>query len=606
MTTYAKHNYPLNSFMCGLLLALLCISSANASESIISGHLLYHIEKMGDGSHEATVSRLETYTANLVIPSTVLYNGENCKVTQIADRAFFYDRFETVKLGAYLRFLGTDAFYSSEVEDLVIPASVTTIHSCGIPLCHNLTIEGNADDNSSLTFAWSLWGSDDYHLGSVRKLYLDRNISGDIKFSSIKDVTFGPHVTYLMDRLFMNCSGITNLVLPINLKSIGHETFSETSITSLEIPPNVETIGCRAFANSKIEFLKVDGIEGSPKLFMDFDVFADCNISNIVIHRSVGGVNLSFPTAKHIEIGGYATSFPSFSGCQELIDVKITAPVLNLNGNGFYGCSSLQSIILPESLEEIGPSCFNGCTSLVDISIPNNVSKIDDKAFFDCVALKEVHIGENVKELSSYAFYNCKQLETVTFKPGIERIEDNTFCNCASLKKIELPEGFVRLGSSAFSNCTSLSNISFPTSFKTFYGSQQFYGCTSLSKITCYGEIPAELSYGVKDMPFDDSTYQSAILSVPESAIQSYMASTPWKNFINLSDVDAIKIENNSLNILNGKLLSKDGKNLSVTIVTIDGKHVYAGPIYDAPNLAQGIYLIAINGSSHYSKYFVR
>ena len=180
---------------------------------------------------------------------------------------------------------------------------------------------------------------------------------------------------------FLNCIGITSVVLPDSVREIMDGSYERgafagcTTLISIVIPNSVQKIGSLAFKDCK-------------------------SLTSVTIPDSVQTIGVR-----------------SFDGCGSLTSVNIPDSVQTIGWGAFSGCSSLASVTIPTSVQEIGACAFSGCSSLTSVSIPSSVKRIDESAFEGCTALRKVKIDGN-PEISSGTFGH-----TVFEKPDIQIVE---------------------------------------------------------------------------------------------------------------------------------------------------------------------------------------
>ncbi len=273
--------------------------------------------------------------------------------------------------------------------------------------------------------------------------------------TSLKSITI-PAGAYVARDTFINCSGLTDVIIKEGIKEIEERTFSGcSSLTSINIPESVTSIGESAFSGCV--------------------------------------------TLKTVDIPDGVTSiqFSTFSGCKSLTSVTIPDSIIRIGNSAFYGCSSLASVTIPEGVISIGQSAFSGCSSLTSIIIPDSVAKLESGTFRDCSSLMGVSIPENVTSIGESAFYGCSSLKNFDIPDGITSIEANTFYNCSGLENIVVPDSVKSLGDYAFYGCNGLTSFHIPTGV-TSVGRQSFDRCTALASIG----IPASVTsvgYGAFD-----------------------------------------------------------------------------------------------------------
>ena len=119
---------------------------------------------------------------------------------------------------------------------------------------------------------------------------------------------------------FSDCSGLTSLILPSNVTSIGYSAFYGCiRLTSLTLPSSVTSIGSSAF-----------------------------------------------------------------EGCRSLFSLTLPSSVTEIGESAFRGCSGLTSLTLPSSVTSIGKSAFEGCSGLTSIYVSwESPLSIDASTFKD-------------------------------------------------------------------------------------------------------------------------------------------------------------------------------------------------------------------------------
>lgn len=288
--------------------------------------------------------------------------------------------------------------------------------------------------------------------------------------TSLKSITI-PAGAYVAKDTFINCSGLTDVIIEEGIKEIEERTFRGcSSLTRINIPESVTSIGESAFSGcGSLTSVTIPG-----------------NVTSIGNNAFSGCVTL-----KTVDIPDGVTSiqFSTFSGCKSLTSVTIPDSIIRIGNGAFYGCSSLASVTIPEGVISIGQSAFSGCSSLTSIIIPDSVAKLESGTFRDCSSLMGVSIPENVTSIGESAFYGCSSLKNFDIPDGITSIEANTFYNCSGLENIVVPDSVKSLGDYAFYGCNGLTSFHIPTGV-TSAGRQSFDRCTALASIG----IPASVT----------------------------------------------------------------------------------------------------------------
>ena len=177
-------------------------------------------------------------------------------------------------------------------------------------------MQASAADASALTFA-------DCE-GGVMVVSCNKDATGEI---TIPGEYSGKKVVKIADNAFANCLGLTKVVMPESVKTIGASAFEGcTYLAEVTLPYGLETIGNDAF-------------------------FACDAITNVVL----------YPNLK--ELGSFA----------------------------FYDCENLTSVVIPDKITTIPEGAFGECSKLTTLSLPLSVEVVDTDAFSGCTSLKNVY-----------------------------------------------------------------------------------------------------------------------------------------------------------------------------------------------------------------------
>lgn len=206
---------------------LLCVFTARSYDIEANG--IYY--NWSNNETELSVAdadgNFEAYKGDLVIPEDVTYNGQNYKVTSIADEAFEY------------------CFLLASVE---IPGSVTTIGNSAFSSCPSLTSVSLADGLVSI-------GDSAFSDCSSLKSVIIPETVNTIGYSAfrgcyaMKTITLPENITSIESYSFCECSSLDSVTIPGNVTSIGNDAFYGcTSLSSLIVPGNVNVIGEWTFA----------------------------------------------------------------------------------------------------------------------------------------------------------------------------------------------------------------------------------------------------------------------------------------------------------------------------------------------------------------------
>lgn len=435
---------------------------------------------------------------SVVLPETIL---------GINDYAFRKSTIKALDLPADLRFIHQGAFNAApELESIVIPSKITRIENI---------IFQNAP--------------------------------------KLKTVTIPSSVTFLGPSTFAGCTGLTDVIGGENLTFISSGCFNgATSLTGFKFSENVDSIETKAFYGTGINFTEI------PKKIrvLPSYAFQQCyNLKNVVMGDQVVEIGSNvFSECKSLEkirmsnnIRKMSTNcFLKDSLLSEVIWEKI--PMTTFPSYTFSGCVSLKSFVLPEGIQIIGNGAFQGCQSMTEIKLPSTLTGIAINGFYNsgltevevpegvtqmgvrvfamCANLKKAVLPNSIKEISQSTFASCPSLTEVTFGKDVTAFMPQVFQDCTGLKTIKLPAKLATIGKQCFYNCAALEEIVIPDSVNKI-DAKCFTGCEALKNVISLPMVPPV----IVDDTFDQTTYDTATLNVPEGTFDAYHAATGWKLF---------------------------------------------------------------------------
>ena len=281
------------------------------------------------------------YTGNVVIPESVVYEGNTYSVTSISSSAFWD---------------------CSGLTSVTIPNSVTSISSFGFTGCSGLISikveNGNQTYDSRNNCNAIIEKSTNTLIVGCKNTIIPNNVTsiGYNAFyfcSSLTSIIIPNSVTSIGNSAFFGCSGLTSITIPNSVTSFGSATFSNCSgLTSVTIPNSVTSIGSAAF----------QGCSG---------------LTSVTIPNSV------------TSIGDHA-----FWDCSGLTSITIPNSVTSICEFAFYNCSDLTSVTIPNSVTSIGQYAFGSCNLSTIISEIEEPFAINENVFSNKNALLIVPEGK--------------------------------------------------------------------------------------------------------------------------------------------------------------------------------------------------------------------
>ncbi len=290
----------------------------------------------------------------------------------------------------------------------------------------------------------------------------------DIELLKTNPDKFWRGVTKIGDSAFKDVQGMTSIVIPEGVKSIGVNAFIGNNLISVKMPSTLESIGKSAFAES-CSLKEVD--MPNVKTIGDW-AFCGCDsLEKIILPdglEQIGDDAFGWcKNLKEIVIPGSVKVLPNFPNCESLETVKLCPGVTEIRDNAFSRkCENLENIEIPEGVTIIGADAFWHCYKLNNVVLPESVTIIGEQAFASCVALESIVIPSNVTEIKERTFYSCHSLKKVEIKNGVKEIKPEAFHSCISLKSVSIPDSVEKIGTDAFYLCGKLTSIDIPGSVK--------------------------------------------------------------------------------------------------------------------------------------------
>lgn len=183
----------------------------------------------------ATITGYTGTDVDIVIPETVVYDGETLTVTRIGTEAFsgtiLTNKLKSVVIPDTVTEIGNGAFYGNELVSITLPGKLTILG--GAAFRYNKL--------ESITIPESL------------------TVVSDASFqnNNLKSVTIPNGVTTIGVYAFAN-NPLESVTFPDTLTTIHEGAFLFTNLTSVTIPKNVNYIDILAFAYTQISFAVIE------------------------------------------------------------------------------------------------------------------------------------------------------------------------------------------------------------------------------------------------------------------------------------------------------------------------------------------------------------
>lgn len=315
--------------------------------------------------------------------------------------------------------------------------------------------------------------SDIFEENGIQFQYLESNNISIIANDKVTGEYVIPHtinhknktydVTAIAARAFLGKSGLTKIVIPSSIKSIGENAFANCmNLTSIyshsKVPVVLGAATTRAASNSSV----FDGVD---KEMCVLYVPKGC-VEN---YRSAKGWGEFTHIVEMMDDNSSLEVGDTFSA-----DMSGTLGIFVVTGDksvNLNKCGNVSSVVIPSKIT------YNGVeytiTGILGTAT-GNVYRPNQPVFGSNVTT--VEIPNTVTSIGACAFYYCENLTSVTIPSSVTAIGDDAFLGCSKLSSITLPSNLQTIGEYAFSNC-SLSNVTIPASVSTIgFGAFQING----------------------------------------------------------------------------------------------------------------------------------
>ena len=375
-----------------------------------------------------------------------------------------------------IKTVGDNAFYGSGLVSVNIPASVETIGVGAFAYCSNLgsiTVDQNNKNYTSTN-------------NNSLVLKADKVLVAGCKSTNVTDM----NILAIGDYAFAGAIGLSEMILPITVKSIGESAFAGcTALASIDLAC-VESIADNAFdgcfalrsiaATGNENYVIKDvcllantDVEGEYRLLLaikdvkitsdivdfNYDYAFKNGVEKVVIDN--GALDLEAAVINYANITDVTGNFGIVKYFASRVNSNIDVTVVDTDViDSIDRTTYLKSLTIKGNGNTvINDNVFYGCTALASVTIKGTVKAIGANAFYNCSALNSVTIGGGVAAIGTNAFYNCSALNSVTIGNGVESIGESAFAKCSSIQAIAIPDSVTAIGAKAFSDCAALASV---------------------------------------------------------------------------------------------------------------------------------------------------
>lgn len=463
--------------------------------------------------------------------------------------------------GCQLESIPEGTFRETGITSIIIPATVKEIGADAFRDCESL-ISVTFEDNSVCLIIGDRAFN---YCSALEDIKIPAAVStiGEEAFEycvSLTKITIPATVTQFGGSAFYGCSALADIQFMAKPGELPSYLFYGCPITEFKIPNTVHTIGMNAFGNTKLEAYTVE--KGSATFSAVGGVLFNVNGTEIIAYP-INKADETFVIPNTVTYIGEGT----FGGATALRYIEFAAggdAALTIGESAFADMTSLVKITLPERLAAIGEEAFHDCINLFWINLPANLTEenVGEDAFYGCERLVEVYnqSGEDIEAGDYYAFAgmfaNALRVYTegestllidangfvtidvdgdvylvgytgnateIVIPAGVEIINYAAFYDFADIISVVIPEGVVEIGDYAFYDCSNLVNVTFPVTLEKI-GSDAFGYCYDLGNIVIPEFVTSIGSYAFSGA--SDACFFIKVASKPSGWSSSWKSSS--------------------------------------------------------------------------------
>jgi hypothetical protein len=247
--------------------------------------------------------------------------------------------------------------------------------------------------------------------------------------------------TSIATGAFKNQLGLTSVLFPQSLTSIGTEAFMNTGLVEVFLP-NVTSIGASGFKNSTA----LSTVLAPNLTSIGANAFEGCTAL-----ESLNGTS---------SIPGGARGVGDIPGIIQTNPIVNLTNITSLGASTFTGCTSIQDVTIPITFTALPAGVFSGCTNITSIIIPTSVTSLGASAFAG-TGLTSITLHSGLTVYGTSVFSGCASLASVTLMAPILTLPSGIFLNCSSITSVTLPSSLLTIAAQALQN-TRITTITLP------------------------------------------------------------------------------------------------------------------------------------------------
>jgi len=455
----------------------------------------------------------DDYEGPIHIPST----WKGVDVTRIQGSAFYGNKKITaVTFDEGISYIGTYAFYNTNITEVEIPASVETIDEGAFAACIKL-------DSLTLNEGLTIVRQYAFSACSFKEVELPATLSiaGSHAFGEntmLTRVVFNRSASLndYSNTMFDESSSITEFVYPnYNSEQPNEYTSSYStaySIVSLKKDVNLDDKGEFEYVEPNTETNEVGKIfytkNGETDKYL-VGAYGDSGAKKILhttgakyikklgLYTSAYQLDEVYISADTTEIGEYA-----FDGQSKMTVLEFESGdnALSFGGNAFASCSNLTTVDMSaRRVNTLYQYTFAYCSNLKSITLPDTITTLNNRVFIN-TGLESFHVPKSLTGIYSCVFYGVTTIKEFTVhaeNTNFKAINKNLFSYDEKTlflyawgqteTSYSIPSGTEQIGMMCFQEC-ALKTISLPSSINHL-SEWSFFRLKNMTAITFDGTL---------------------------------------------------------------------------------------------------------------------
>lgn len=246
--------------------------------------------------------------------------------------------------------------------------------------------------------------------------------------SSLKSITISENTSDTIPYgAFNECSALTSINIPENIKKIRDFSLSSTKLTEISLPEGLIYLGVGALKGTKIEHLYI------PK--------------NV---ETIGMRLLESTPIKTIAVDEENTHYDSRNNSNVIIETQTNKVI-----------QGAELSTIPDTVKTIGKYAFTDLKTK-EIILPEGVTTLEDYAFTNCLYLEKVEVPNSLNQIDKYSLFG-NGYAILPFETPIWVHEDSYAHNFAK------DNNLVYVVKEDSSNVVDIDRLSFTTSKTTYH-----------------------------------------------------------------------------------------------------------------------------------------